>query len=100
MDFTSEWNDFKKRRRNFYLYTLSWVIIVLAIENFIDVKAGMEGTAKLAFTFGIPPVYWFGYKLVSWKCPSCKRQYSRFSWLRGGAKCSNCGLLKWTGCRK
>lgn len=74
---------------------LSWIIIGAKVSPLLESLTGSKHSGLMALAIYLPIFFISGYRLINFKCPRCKKQYSSVNWLLGSNKCMNCGLEKW-----
>ena len=98
MTYEKDWEHYRRRRNLFWIVWATYLpgvaLIGLALKSVLgsDIPIYVvAGAWMIAFLI-------CGNRMAAWKCPRCQRSFFMRFWAYNplAAKCSHCGLPKWT----
>ncbi len=97
MAYSTQWDDYRKRRKIFFLIFLSYLpgiyILGVPLERYLSSEIPLIVIATawiIAFVVA-------GWHMNAWRCPSCQETFFRRRWVHNqfARRCVHCGLEKW-----
>jgi predicted membrane metal-binding protein len=97
MSYTVQWNDYRMRRRIFWIICISYLpgvfLLSLPLEKYFHSDVPMMVIA-FSWLFAFLASGWY---MNVWICPCCGNPYFKRRWFYNQftSKCVHCGLKKW-----